>query len=278
MNMLLRPVRTSVGSKYLMAITGLGLTLFVIGHLAGNLLIFAPGGAFNGYAAGLKHNPGLLWTARIILIILFLLHLGLAIRLTRANQQARPVRYAYEDTVTATWASRHMLLTGLLLLAFIIYHLAQFTFGLLTQATVWDWSDNQQVTINYLNMNEHYDRDQGIWLRRYFLDKPHSGTPRPPVTAFPRDPQDPLAQWDRQDVRTMVIAGFRTWWVSLSYLVALVFLWLHLWHGIASMFQSLGVSHLKYRGAVRYLGATLSTLLLLGYWSIPVCVWLGLVK
>jgi succinate dehydrogenase / fumarate reductase cytochrome b subunit len=130
MNLLLRPVRSSVGSKYVMAVTGLALIGFVIAHMAGNLLIFAGKAPLNNYAHALESKPALLWTARAVLLAFFLVHVVFGIRLSWQNQAARPVRYVYEDTVQASWASRHMLLTGLVLLAFILYHLLHFTFGL----------------------------------------------------------------------------------------------------------------------------------------------------
>src|ERR1700722_16520489 len=129
MNLLLRPVKSSLGSKYVMAITGLGLVGFVIIHMIGNLLIFAGRDALNGYAAALKHNPAFLWTARTGLLFFFVVHMAFALRLSLHNKAARPTRYVYEDTVEADWASRHMLLTGLVLLAFVLYHLAHFTLG-----------------------------------------------------------------------------------------------------------------------------------------------------
>jgi succinate dehydrogenase / fumarate reductase cytochrome b subunit len=138
MNLLLRPVRTSVGSKYVMALTGLGLMIFVIAHMIGNLLVFSGPDALNSYAKALKDHPTLLWSARTGLLAIFVLHVFLGIRLTRQNMAARPDRYAYEDTVQANWASRHMLLTGLLLFAFVIYHLAHFTFGLIQPAPAAD--------------------------------------------------------------------------------------------------------------------------------------------
>lgn len=268
MNVLLRPVRSSLGSKYVMAITGLGLTVFVLGHLAGNLLIFAPGDALNAYAATLKHNPGFLWTARIILLVCFILHIVIGIRLSQTNTEARPIRYVYEDTVQASWASRHMLLTGLLLLAFVIYHLAQFTFGIVESASVIDWSEGKKVTVDYPDLIERYDRSQDSFVRRYYNVAPPANTTRPPA----------LSRLERQDVRTMVIAGFRNPWVTLSYLVAMVFLWLHLWHGVTSLFQSLGISHFQYNVVIRYFGPVISTLVLIGNCAIPLCVWLGLVK
>src|SRR3954466_15478471 len=74
--------RSSVGAKYVMAVTGLGLILFVIAHMAGNLLIFAGKGPLNAYAHALENNPALLWSARIGLLVIFVLHILLGLRLT----------------------------------------------------------------------------------------------------------------------------------------------------------------------------------------------------
>ncbi len=129
MNEMIRPFRTSVGSKFLMSLTGLGLIAFVIVHMIGNLLVFAGRDALNSYAHMLKENGELLWLARGGLLTIFVVHVILGIRLTLANRAARPVRYQRDATVQASLASRHMLLTGLVLLAFILYHLAHFTLG-----------------------------------------------------------------------------------------------------------------------------------------------------
>jgi succinate dehydrogenase / fumarate reductase cytochrome b subunit len=125
-----RPLpRSSLGTKYVMAVTGLLLIAFVLAHMAGNLLIFAGREALNGYAHALEDKAPLLWTARIVLLAIFVLHIVLGVRLTGDNVRARPVRYVCENTLQANWASRHMLLTGLVILAFVIYHLLHFTFG-----------------------------------------------------------------------------------------------------------------------------------------------------
>lgn len=129
MNRLSRLVLSSVGSKYIMALTGLGLTIFVIAHMSGNLLIYFSKDALNSYAHGLTEHPVLLWSARIGLLAIFLIHLLFALRTWQDNEAARPIRYVHEDTIQASWASRHMFLTGGLILAFIIYHLMHFTFG-----------------------------------------------------------------------------------------------------------------------------------------------------
>src|SRR4051794_24505875 len=103
MNALLRPFRTSVGSKYLVALTGMALVGFVIAHLAGNLLVFAGKDALNSYAHKLKSLGGLLWVARAALLALFVLHVFLSLRLNMANNAARGTRYAHEGTLQASW-------------------------------------------------------------------------------------------------------------------------------------------------------------------------------
>lgn len=123
-----RILGNGVGAKGIVAITGLMLTGFVIAHLSGNLLMFAGPEAMNKYAAGLKALGGLLWVARGGLLAAFIIHIGLAIKLNLQNRAARPQKYAHEATMVATFASRYMVHTGLLLFAFIAFHLAHYTF------------------------------------------------------------------------------------------------------------------------------------------------------
>lgn len=118
---------SSVGKKFVMAVTGLALFIFVLLHLAGNLQVFLGPEALNRYGNFLQSNTELLWPARIILIILVALHIWAAVKLTLQNRAARPQRYAKYDTVVASYASRTMIWSGLIVLAFIIYHLLHFT-------------------------------------------------------------------------------------------------------------------------------------------------------
>src|SRR3954447_951035 len=193
---------TTVGSKYVVALTGLALTAFVVVHMAGNLLIFRGRDALNSYALFLKDRGGLLWLARGGLLAMFVLHVWLAVRLTLRNRAARPTRYAYEDTVQASWASRTMIWSGLVILAFVIFHLMHYTFGLVA-ATAPDGT-------NYLDLHESLTQ------------------------ASPRDPAQ------RHDVYGMTVYGFRNVAVSIAYIVAQLFLGLHLSHGVSSTFQSMG--------------------------------------
>ncbi len=128
-DILIRIWQSSLGKKYIMAITGLGLFLFVIVHLAGNLQIFFGPDSINGYAELLKSTPALLWGTRLGLLAVTLLHIITAIQLAVANRRARPVVYTNKKPVASSFANRTILISGLIILAFVIFHLSHFTLG-----------------------------------------------------------------------------------------------------------------------------------------------------
>jgi succinate dehydrogenase cytochrome b subunit len=111
----------------IVAVSGVILILFVIGHLLGNLQIFLGPAWINGYAQHLRDLGPLLWMIRAFLLAVVLVHIYYTIQLVLENRRARPERYRRKDVVKATFASRTMVMSGLVLLAFIIYHLLQFT-------------------------------------------------------------------------------------------------------------------------------------------------------
>src|SRR5438477_9780670 len=119
--------RSSVGKKMIVAITGVVLILFVVGHLLGNLQIFLGPDWINGYSQHLRDLGPLLWAIRIFLLAAVTIHIYATIQLAIENRCARPVPYIEKEHVKATFASRHMLMSGLIVLAFIIYHIAHFT-------------------------------------------------------------------------------------------------------------------------------------------------------
>src|SRR5215813_5652857 len=121
--------RSSLGKKYVMAITGFGLWVFVIIHMLGNLQIFLGPGKINAYAALLKATPALLWSARAGLLFIATLHVLAASQLVFANRRARPIGYEFKKPVASTFANRTMWISGLIIFAFILFHLAHFTFG-----------------------------------------------------------------------------------------------------------------------------------------------------
>src|SRR2546427_11691094 len=136
-------IRSLVGQKAVMAVTGVILFLFVVGHLLGNLKIFVGPQAFNAYAEGLRTvgapffgRGWLLWIARIVLIVAVLAHIWAAIGTTRASWRARPVGYRRLDPVETTYAARTMRWGGGLIFLYVFFHLPAFTFGRVTPGFV----------------------------------------------------------------------------------------------------------------------------------------------
>lgn len=131
MNALKRIFQSSLGKKYIMAISGMLLFLFVIAHMLGNLQIYLGKDFINGYAHGLKSMPELLWAGRVGLLVLAILHIITALQLAAANRRARPVGYDDSRVYGASFASQAILFSGLIVFAFIIYHLLHFTIGVI---------------------------------------------------------------------------------------------------------------------------------------------------
>lgn len=123
-------LQSSIGRKLVAAITGIGLLGFLLGHLAGNLQMFIGQDAVNPYAAGLHDLGPLLWALRLGILAFALVHVVVTLKLAAENRAARPQAYAASGRVQSKTATRSMTLTGLLLLAFVLYHLAHFTWGL----------------------------------------------------------------------------------------------------------------------------------------------------
>lgn len=118
---------STLGLKLIVAATGVMLFLFVVGHMAGNLQVFLGREVFNAYGEKLRAFPALLWVARTVIGLSALVHVIATVRLTLLNNAARPIAYAKKTSVKATLGSRTMVLSGLMILAFVVYHLAHFT-------------------------------------------------------------------------------------------------------------------------------------------------------
>lgn len=216
----LRFWQTTVGKKVIMAVTGFILFGFVVGHLLGNLQIFLPPEKINHYAATLRSLSVLLCTARIVLLISVALHIWSSFELWLLQREARPINYVKKVNLHSTYASRTMLWSGPIILAFVIFHLLHLTFG-----TV------------------------------------HPGGP-----------------FDQHNVYNNVVTGFQVWPVSLFYIIAMIMLCYHLYHGLWSMFQSLGFSHPVYTPWLRLLAKIVAILIAVGNISIPVAILAGFVK
>jgi succinate dehydrogenase / fumarate reductase cytochrome b subunit len=210
--------QTSIGKKVVMALTGLILFGFVIGHMLGNLQMFIGANQMNAYAAALKATPALLWGVRVLLLVAVVLHIVAAAQLTRMNQRSRPEGYHYKDVIQADYAARTMRWSGVIIAVFVVYHLLHFTTG----------------TVHY--------------------------------------------RFDVHDVYSNVVIGFRSWPVSLFYIVAMVTLAFHLWHGVWSLFQTLGLINPKSDRIIHRLAAVATLAIAIGFISIPVAVLAGLIS
>lgn len=218
-----RPARffaSSNGKKAVMGLTGFILFAFVVGHMMGNMQIYAGADRFNAYGHFLHGVPELLWIVRIGLLAAVGLHIWASVGLANRNLSARPVSYAKRKNTVSSYASRTMYWSGPILLAFVIYHLLHLTAGIV-----------------------------------------HPGS-----------------NFQEGDVYGNTVGGFQVWYVSAWYIFSMILLGLHLRHGIASMFQSLGINHPRHTPLLRKFAILFAVVVTGGFISIPVSVLLGIVK
>lgn len=126
-----------------MAVTGIVLVLFVIGHMLGNLQVFGGPEMLNSYAAKLQALGPLLWVIRLVLLAVFLLHIRSALLVVKRSKEARPVAYVGRKDVVTNFAARTMLASGILVLLFVVYHILHFTTGTIDPANVSDVYDGE---------------------------------------------------------------------------------------------------------------------------------------
>jgi len=220
---LVRFYRSSIGKKIIVALTGAVMVLFLIGHMAGNLLLFAGPEALNGYARKLHDLGPLLWAARLGLLACVAIHIVATVQLTAANRAARLQPYGVDATRRASGSSRTMIASGITILVFLIYHLMHYTWGV---------------------ANGYYDAGN----TRYWLpDGSHN-------------------------VYNMVVDGFRWVPASLFYIMGMALLFRHLSHGVASIFQTLGLTTQKSRPIIEGAGMALAIVLFAGNCLMPVAV------
>ena len=220
-----RPSNTSIGRKFLMALTGLLLSGFVVGHLLGNLTIFGGRELINSYAYHIEDLKPLLWIARVSLLVLVFIHIGLAIAVTFKNRQARPIGYAKKENQATSLGAQTMALTGSIVLLFIIFHLLHFT-----------WRVTHPEISNGIDSQGH------------------------------------------RDVFRMVVLSFQMPQLAFGYVAALTLLFLHLSHGLWSLFQSLGILGERSLPLAKRIAGFISFAIYLGYISIPLACYFGLVK
>jgi len=218
-------LKSTVGRKILMAITGQLMVLFVIAHLLGNSSIFIGPDGINAYAKHLHDLGPLVWIFRLAMLTFFSVHVLFGIQLTLENSAANPEKYAVNNKLKATFSSENMIWTGCLLALFIIYHLLHFTVRV----------TNPEIS-------------QGI---------------------------DAVGRFN---VYAMVVGSFQQGIIAFIYIGAMITLFLHLSHGIQSFFQTMGWNNACTLPVISKIGKIAAVVLLLGYASIPLFIFTGILK
>jgi len=209
-----------IGKKILMALSGIILFLYVLAHLLGNMQLYLGAEVINRYAKFLHSNEGVLWTARAVLLLAVGVHAIAGIQLWMKKREARPIAYHTRENIQATAASRTMIVSGVLIGFFVVYHVLDLTMGVARTSTQ-----------GFEELNPAYN----------------------------------------------VTHGFAYAPAALAYIVAMVALGFHLWHGVYSMFGTLGLTHPRYTDSVKKLAAAAATIIALANISVPVAVLAGLV-
>ena len=207
-----RFLKSTIGLKIIMGLTGLLLVGFVLMHMLANLQIFISHESLNHYAELLRTWPEALWGARIVLLASVVAHIAAAVVLTKRSRAARPVGYEDRAWLSGTYAVRTMRFGGVIIFFFILYHLAHLTFGI--------------VDPNFVH----------------------------------------------GDVAANVVRGFQTPIVSAIYIIANIFLGLHLTHGIWSLCRTLGLANPRWDAIAKQAAIGIGLLVALGNISIPVAV------
>jgi succinate dehydrogenase / fumarate reductase, cytochrome b subunit len=211
--------RSAIGKKFLMAISGIVLFLFVLVHMAGNLQVFKGAPALNHYAELLRVSMPFLWFTRLVLLAAVLVHAVAGIELWLDRQKARPVAYQDFRPVVSSTASRTMIWSGLLILGFVVYHLLDLTIGVI----------------------------------------PHPGS------------------FVEGQVYANLIRSLSSALGFIVYLAAMIGLGFHLWHGLWSVFQTLGVSNRGIAPSIQRAAIALAIVITLGFSAVPLAVITGIV-
>jgi len=211
--------RTTVGKKIVMAVTGVIMIAFLIAHVGGNLLVFRGAGPLDAYSAFLQREVAALWVVRTILLASVVLHVVAAAQLAAVDRAARRQRYARVEPQAASIASRTMRIGGVVIAAFIVFHLLHLT----------------------------------------------TGTIRP-------------ARFEEARVYDNLVGGFRVWWVVAIYLVSMIAIGLHLFHGAWSWLRTLGLARPSAAPLRRPVAAVVAIAVWAGFTSIPLAIFFGLVR
>lgn len=231
MNRLASLYRNTIGKKIIVAVTGVTMLGFLFGHVSGNLKAFLPdteAGSpdIDAYASFLRQlgepllpHGAALWFVRFVLLVALGFHVSCVIQLARRNRVARPVSYGKRRYVQSTLAARWMMFSGLLLLAFFVFHILHFTTGDIAPESF---------------------EEGAVYANLY--------------------------------------RAFSSWPFVLFYIASMALVGFHLYHGLWSLFQTLGFDSPDRNRGLRRIAMFLAVVLFIGFASVPLAFWSGRLK
>jgi len=273
-------LKSSISKKYWMALTGLFLCTFLVGHLLGNLqLIFKTGEegrrAFNEYAYFMAHNPAikiLSWVTYISILF----HAIDGILLTIQNKKARPIPYARNNpSKNSSTPARYMAVLGTLVLVFIATHMANFWY----KAKISEEIPMHSFVVSVPDQNGQVQSQEFYYTHNLQLIPKDANFMVKNGTDLYMSKMNIKIGEGYRDLHTVVMQFFSkdndsALFAVLFYVLSMFVLSFHLWHGFSSAFQSLGLNHKKYNAAIGYIGKGFAVLVPLLFAIIPIIIYL----
>lgn len=239
------PFNSTIFNKIVMALTGLILVGFILGHAVGNLQVFLGRDVFNTYAHFLQSTGELLWVVRIVLLVSIVLHIYTSLKLKALNNAAKPQNYSVKGYIKSTLYSRSMIYSGLAILFFVVYHLMHFT----AHVTNPEYSLFEELYGPQLEAAAVIQTEQG-----------------------PKRIEAGEGIFLRHDAYKMVVVGFSKPIVSVVYILAVLFLGMHLSHAVQSMFQTLGFNGPKLTPNLNLASKVLGWGIFVAFASVPISI------
>jgi succinate dehydrogenase / fumarate reductase cytochrome b subunit len=274
-------LKSSIAKKYWMALTGLFLCLFLAGHLAGNLQLLVPNNAlnFNQYALFMTSNPAVKLLSYLTYISI-LFHAIDGILLTIQNKKARPIGYAKTDGSSTSFASRNMAVLGTIILVFIATHMVNFWAKM-------HFDKNMSIMTKTIEVQGQKQVFYvGTQVGQYFpVDQVANEGEKVDQTAMPKQfviKNRTELYYSQADVKTadlykdlykLTVAFFKDakygLYFTIGYVLAMLALSFHLWHGFQSAFQTIGVNSSKLTPVIKFFGKAFAIIVPLLFAIIP---------
>jgi len=275
-------LKSSIAKKYWMALTGLFLCLFLAGHLAGNLQLLVPNNAlnFNQYALFMTSNPAVKLLSYLTYISI-LFHAIDGIALTIQNKKARPIGYAKTNGSTSSFASRNMAVLGTIILVFIVTHMVNFWAKM-------HFDKNMPLMTKIIDVQgQKQNFYVGTQVGQFFpVEQVAKEGDKADQTMMPKQfviKNRTELYYSQADVKTadlykdlykITIDFFKDakygLYFTIGYVLAMIALAFHLWHGFQSAFQSLGVNSSKLTPVIKFFGRAFALVVPLLFAIIPI--------